>query len=242
MNGRMILHLAHFFIAVKVYCLRNNTTRCAVISCQPIPMKQFLFSMLAMAAITVAAQSPLAAYHNKWNDAKYTAANTAQLAHYLTPQEKELIHLINLVRMHPQWFETTVLRYYPSKTDQAYLKTNSYFKSLQRELQTLKPLPALLPDSLAWVSAHCHAVSSGKKSHVGHDRITETCKKKEHFHGECCHYGHTEPLHILLSLLIDENVEDLGHRRILLGNFSRVAPAIQPHVEYGSNTVIDFLR
>jgi hypothetical protein len=98
----------------------------------------------------------------------------------------------------------------------------------------------LYPDSLCFVSAECHAISSGKTGYVGHERQTKECKDKHLFFGECCDYGHKEPLPILMALLIDQNVPSLGHRKMCIGPYGKMGVSIQPHKVYGNNAVLDF--
>ena len=43
---------------------------------------------------------------------------------------------------------------------------------------------------------------------------------------------------IILNLLVDENVQSLGHRRICLGSYEVMAPSCQPHKAYGSVAVL----
>lgn len=178
--------------------------------------------------------SPLAQFSSAWNAPKYAAANTAKNASYLTAKERELVYVLNLVRMDPALFAKTVLPKYDSG------EPSTYYQSLLKHLQEMKPQSLLVPDSLCWISARCHAVSSGTQGYDGHDRITEECQKKEHFMGECCHYGSGNPLEILMRLLIDEGIPSLGHRKICLGYFQKVGVAIQPHSVYGNNAVLDF--
>jgi len=45
----------------------------------------------------------------------------------------------------------------------------------------------------------------------------------------------------VISLLIDENVHSLGHRKIMLSNeYTLIGVSLQPHINYGTNTVLDF--
>ncbi|MCU0395235.1 MAG: hypothetical protein MUF29_04965 [Chitinophagaceae bacterium] len=178
--------------------------------------------------------SPLSKYSALWNQARLARANTARNSVYLSRQEKEMIHILNLARMEPRLFAKTVL---PHFGDTA---SSTYFRSLRAELLAMAPLPPLLPDSLCWVSARCHALSSGQHAYEGHERITDECRKLEYFMGECCHYGQGSPLDMLVSLLIDEGIPSLGHRRICLGRFEKIGASIQPHSEYGLNVVLDF--
>jgi len=74
--------------------------------------------------------------------------------------------------------------------------------------------------------------------YVGHTRQTTECKTA--YLGECCAYGNSDPLRIVLQLLIDEGVPSLGHRYICLGRYDVVGIATAPHTGYGSNTVLNF--
>ncbi len=183
--------------------------------------------------------SPLAAYSAEWNQPKYLKCNTASRTKYMSATEKQIIYILNMARMNPTLFANTVVKQYPDKGKHPYLKTNSYYISLMDTLPKVKPLPLLMPDSLCYVSAQCHALYSGAEGYVGHERTTDQCRKKEYFDGECCHYGYSEPLEIVLALLIDEDVPSLGHRRILLGHYKKTGVSLQKHLSYNYNTVID---
>ncbi len=185
--------------------------------------------------------NPLSAYSIKWNDPAYRKANTAAKARYLGANEKQLIFIINLARTNPRLFAETVLKQYPEKTGKDFIKQSAEYKSLMDTLLQIKSLPMLAPDSLCWISAYCHALSSGKQGYAGHERVDEDCMKKQHYYGECCSYGYENPLDIFISLLIDEGVPSLGHRKILLlQGIEQIGISIQPHTTYGTNTVLDF--
>lgn len=205
----------------------------------------FMFFCLSLAAqknnrIT-GIVSPLAWYGNEWNDTKFSFCNTARKTSYLSPAEKEVIYILNLVRSYPYLFAKTVLDKYPAKSSRTYLTKDAvYYQSLIDTLLTLKPKSLLYPDSLCFVSARCHAIQSGIAGTKGHLRTTANCIKKEHFYAECCEYGNKEPLAIVLSLLIDLGVPSLGHRKACLGDYTLLGVSIRPHKTLGSNTVLDF--
>ncbi len=186
------------------------------------------------------APSPLAAYSPAWNQAKYLRCNTAASASYLTESEKQVIYIINLLRTDPNLFAATVLKKYPDLTGKSGAAVSSYYRSLVDTVSNMKPQGILQPDSLCFLSARCHAISSGEAGYVGHDRQTTACKKLEYYNAECCHYGFSDPLDIVMSLLIDENVPSLGHRYAILGNYLRLGVSIQPHSTYRFNAVLDF--
>jgi uncharacterized protein YkwD len=184
--------------------------------------------------------SPLASYSSEWNDPKYLQCNTAANVSYMSESEKKTIYVLNLARTNPKLFANTVVKKFPTEFHDESLRNISEYTSLLETLRTLKPLPLVYPDSLAWVSAHCHAQSSGENAYAGHERQTRECKANKLYNAECCHYGYTEPVPILVSLLIDQYVPSLGHRTILLSPYTAIGVSIQPHKSYGTNTVIDF--
>ena len=59
--------------------------------------------------------------------------------------------------------------------------------------------------------------------------------------GENCSYGYDQAIDIVLTLMIDEGIKDVGHRKnILSEDFNSVGVAIRPHKNYRINCVIDF--
>jgi len=183
--------------------------------------------------------NPLAKYGKEWNNPKYLVCNTAKSVTYMTEKEKEVIYILNMARMDPRLFCKTVV-------PNAHVlcgadTTRKFYKSLVKQMMTMQPVKLAQPDQLCYKSAYCHAESSGKTGYTGHDRQTEECKKVKKFNGECCHYGSANPAAIVLSLLIDEDVESLGHREICFTEYPKVAASIQPHKGYSWVTVIDFL-
>lgn len=208
----------------------------------------FLFALPAVSFINVkpaaatdaAALSPLSNFSAEWNQPRYKVCNTAANANYMTAEEKKLIYIINLMRMNPVLFANKVTKKYPDSSGMGYLKNTDNYISLLSTLRKLKPLNLLYPDSLSFEGAKCHAISSGEQGYVGHVRLTDDCKKKWYFNGECCDYGHNRALDILMNLMIDEGVPSLGHRTICIGSYNKIGVAIQPHIAYGNNAVLDF--
>ena len=184
--------------------------------------------------------SPLSAYSDEWNKKEYRKCNTASDISYLSAEEKEIIYILNLVRVYPLLFLNTVLVKYPSVNDKEYLLNDKYYyRSLKKILGDMPPENLLEFDKLCYESAFCHAVESGKKGYTGHGRPNKTCEDKRHYLGEYCDYGNSESLEIVLSLLIDEGVPSLGHRKILLGNYTKIGLSTKPHKKYETCTVID---
>jgi hypothetical protein len=165
----------------------------------------------------------------EWNVSAYRGANSAGDEDYLTDEEKRVYYYLNLVRMNPKLFADTYLGYLKTSTDY-------YESSLYEELRRIKPRPVLKPNRRLFESARCHATESGERGFVGHERFT--CE--EYFMGECIHYGQQDALETVTSLLIDQSVVSLGHRKICLGYFTEMGVSIRPHKGYGKNSVLDF--
>jgi hypothetical protein len=200
----------------------------------------FCLALLFGSSLTAqTAHSPLRGYGTKWDSAKYLVANTAAGVSYLDENEKGVIYVLNLARMDPQQFAMTVLRkmdhYGGLPTD----SMNVYFRSLLQLMDTLRPLPLLYPDSGLFVTADCHAVSSGRVGYAGHVRQDDRCTMI--FDAECCSYGFNDPISIIAQLLIDNNVPSLGHRVICLSSCSQaIGVAIRTHTVFGYTGVLDF--
>lgn len=198
-----------------------------------------LFFMLVLAA-PVRAGNPLAAFSSAWTNAMYQKANTGANASYLSASEKEVLAILNMMRMNPPLFAQTVLTKFPSRSYEPDIDGTAEYASLYKTLLATKPLPLFNPDSLCWVSASCHAISAGEAGYVGHDRISPVCDSIAYYRAESCHYGYPQPVDMIVSLLIDRGVPSLGHRNMLLSPVYRlIGPAIAPHNTYGTNLVID---
>jgi len=184
--------------------------------------------------------NPLAKFSNEWNKIDYQNCNTAKELKYLKTTERNVIWIINMVRLNPRLFLNSVLLNSKSPMYKSFKIRSFYYNSLIENLKTLSPNQSpLLPDTDLFITAKCHAYESGKIGYVGHDRKNNTCVKD--FFGECCYYGLEDPFHIVISLLIDEDVSNLGHRKIMLNKkYTLIGVSLQPHIDYGTNTVLDF--
>src|SRR5690349_13279479 len=117
-------------------------------------MKQLLrISFFAMLAFTAAGkptgnETPLSSYSAEWSDAKYLACNTAAHAKYLTNDEKQIVYILNLARMNPKLFCRTVLPKAYQISSFVDTTSETYYRSLLKEMITMAPLPILQPDSL----------------------------------------------------------------------------------------------
>jgi len=196
--------------------------------------------LLVFSVITIHAQTPLSRFSKAWNDPKYQVCNTAAGASYMSAREKELMFILNMARMNPKLFGETVVAKYPDSSDHPGIESSPYYLSLKAWLPTIQPSGILQPDSLCYISAHCHAVASGKSGYVGHERTPE-CKWVRRYYGECADYGNSTAFEILMSLFIDDGVESLGHRTGCFDDkFKSLGVSIEPHEKYGTNAVMDF--
>ena len=128
---------------------------------------------------------------------------------------------------------------YYNRTFSEETKNNYYYQSLFGKLQSMRPQNIIDPDKQLFRTAECWAVEAGQRGLKGHDRIT--CHTN--YHAEACDYGNKNGFDVVLNLLVDKFVPSLGHRKVLLGDFSEMGAAIRPHnsdLEY--NAVLDFKR
>ena len=164
------------------------------------------------------------------------SANTAINTSYLTQDEKDIFLYNNLARMYPKKFYN-LYRAFLDDTDRAHMLDNHYYKTLATDLQNNAPAGALMPDRVMFELAECWALESGAKGIVGHDRLT--CEAG--FSGENCSYGYSGGLDIVMQLLIDYNVESLGHRWNMLNpGYKGLGVAIRDHAGYRHCAVQDF--
>jgi hypothetical protein len=176
-----------------------------------------------------------------WNSATIENANTAKNENYMTDEEKEVIFYLNLVRLEPKLFSETFLKRYldSSKTQ------NSYSRSLKKTLEKTASMDALIPQKKLFQIAKPHAIKFGKEGKTGHadfpQRIKNVASNYSGYMGENCDYGEHSALQIVMELLIDDGIKDLGHRENILNpKYHYVGVSIQPHKRYVSSCVIDF--
>ena len=179
-----------------------------------------------------------------FTQAELEAANTAVNEKYLSTIEKEVFYYLNLARSNPKVFASVYVKDYEGAP--GYTKGYAFDErkeSLLRELESMSPLSIIKPDRKLFDLAECFAIKQGKKGKIGHSRKDTGCASG--YHAECCSYGdYTSGLHYVLALLIDagESNGDLGHRRIMLGNYLYMGVAHRDHAAYGKDIVLDFWR
>ena len=180
------------------------------------------------------------AYFDHWSEDQIQIANNASDLDYLTLEEKKVFLILNLARISPKLFQQHILQSYqvPEGFLDDCLVNNRYINSLSKALLTMDPISPLTPDKELWQHAKCHAIKSGKRGYVGHKRVG--CPKPDPY-SECCSYGFEKAIDIVVQLLIDYQIRDLGHRKIMLDAKQKLlGVSIQPHKNYVYNAVLDF--
>jgi|SRR5579859_962872 len=160
-------------------------------------------------------------------------------------QPEEVLKLINEVRTDPQTFLQARLLPYLKEHE---MEDNSYAKSLIDNLRTARKINPLQASPLLEKTARSHAMDMGSKGTMGHDSSNGTSfvnrvrkKIKGGMIAENCDYGNSDPIDIVMSLLIDDGIASLGHRKNLLHpQLNWIGIAIEKHKTYGTNCVMDF--
>jgi len=167
--------------------------------------------------------------------------DTARNADYLTPAEKEVILILNKARTNPPLFARTYL--------EARRNSGNYARECYQQMLIMAPIGALRPSRALSSAAKDHAMDmgqNGRTGHVGTDGSNMSTRIRRHGQwqrtiSENCSYGHSNPMEIVLQLLIDHGVPSRGHRKnILNGRSNYVGVSIQPHNGYRFNCVQDF--
>lgn len=183
-----------------------------------------------------------------WSKEVCEKANTAKNENYLSDEEKKVFYYTNLVRTDPKLFAKTYLRHFLDSTKNQW-KKKKYINSLYSDLSKASPAPLLIPKRDLFESAKSHAIDMGAHGKIGHEtsggdpfqaRIEEL-KKSYGYVYENCQYGYPDALSIVVDLLVDEDVEDLGHRKTILNKDLKYAGvSIQTHKKFRINCVIDY--
>lgn len=174
----------------------------------------------------------------QWNEEEIKRAKKPAYSNVLASKEgKEAVFYANLARINGVKFVNTILI--------EYLKdTSTYELSLLRTLNSQKSIEPLKNGLLLTSMAKSYSKYAGKRGLVGHVNFNKRFSfliKRNKTVGENCTYGPTTGLGALMSLLIDENVPSLGHRKNILDrNYKKVGVAFHKHTKYGMNAVMEF--
>lgn len=179
---------------------------------------------------------------DKWDPELLEKANTAAEFKYYSDEEKKVIFFMNLARLDGNLFAETLLDAYVNANG---VQNTYYLRTLYRDLKKAEGLPVLIPEEDLTSIAQGHATESGRTGHVGHKEFEKRFKPYMGAPysnvGENCSYGYSSAIDIVITLLIDDGVKNVGHRvNILKPEFNSVGVAIREHKRYRYNCVIDF--
>ena len=174
-----------------------------------------------------------------WDIETLKAANTAKSIPSLTVEEKTVIQLCNLARTDGKLFSETFLKDYTKDR-----RPDKYSRSLFKDLKLVSGLPLLQFQNDLNAVAKEHATTSGKRGTLGHQRFSKRYDPllgKYNSLAENCAYGYESAIRIVLELLIDEKVSEVGHRKNILNpEFNAIGVSIKPHKSYKFNCVMSF--
>lgn len=169
------------------------------------------------------------------------SSNYAQAQSNLhTTQEREIIRYMNQARTNPAAFARKHLS--------ALKKTNKDARECYREMLKMSPRPALKASNALRKAARDHVKDIGSKGKTGHkgtdgSRFWERIQRYAHMQSgaENIQYGLSDPLEIVLDLLIDTGIPSRGHRKnILSPKYDTVGVKVGKHKDYGVMCVMDF--
>jgi hypothetical protein len=167
-----------------------------------------------------------------------------EINHYdfMSEDEKCILYYLNKLRANPPLFAKLYLAHRKSRS-----KSD---EECYDYLQTLTPISLLKPSVELHRAAQLHGLDMAQNNMTGHissngknlkDRL-EGLNIDINKIGENCSYGITNPLAIVLELLVDET-DSKGHRRNLLdNNFKLIGVALEKHPNWTVSCVQDFSR
>jgi hypothetical protein len=198
-----------------------------------------LAGCICLLSLNTTAQSGVWA---SWDESVVRSLHTARGYEGLDEEEQKVILFMNMARHNGPLFARTFLDAYLKEKD---IGRNSYVRSLQRDLKKTEGLAPLVPEQDLIEQAVIHAEATGESGRTGHQnfkqRFDPLMGNPYALVAENLAYGHAEAIDIVMSLLIDDGIRDLGHRKNMLHpQFNAVGVAIRPHKTYRINCVIDF--
>jgi uncharacterized protein YkwD len=158
-------------------------------------------------------------------------------------KSNNVVFYTNMARVDGALFVETVLKPYLELVgDTAF---SPYLQSLITTLNSKKNQEPLKHNLWLEMMAKSYATSAGRKGVVGHNRFDQRFQlliSLQKAVGENCSYGKSAPIEVVVQLLIDEDVPNLGHRRNILSNtFKKIGVGFAPHKSFLSiNCVQNF--
>lgn len=186
--------------------------------------------------------------------------DTARDATYLSPNERQLVREINLLRADPPEYARHFLvplrglyhdnmLQYPGEITIVTDEGGGALEECIKALAAAKPAPPLAPRLGLSLAARDQVRDQGESGGLGHGGSDHSSPKTrinrygrwETAIAENIDYGNVEARRIVTSLLIDDGVSSRGHRRNLLDPvYKLVGVAIGPHPSYRHMCVMDF--
>jgi uncharacterized protein YkwD len=194
------------------------------------------------------------------SDTDATSDERSDKADYMTLTELEVIMEINLLRSDPAGYARTYLEPFRKQYHGKLLRipgrnpiaTKEGIAALEEcilELENSSPTSTLSPCKGLTLAARDLAQDQGSTEttgHTGNDGSSMSTRIERYgrwdgYVAENISYGFNEARHIVIALLIDDNVPSRGHRKNLLDNtFNHVGVTIGPHHRYRAMCVMDF--
>ncbi len=201
--------------------------------------KAVLFILLAVVSLNSPGQESV---WSDWDPEILRKANTAVGIPYLSDEEQKVVTLMNLARLDGEHFGKTFVNEWVKINNK---EKSPYVRSLYKDLKKCTGLPLIYPEKDLYNIAKGHAEKSGKTGHVGHrdfnKRFENVLGNPYSRVGENCSYGYNTATDVVVSLLIDEGIKDLGHRKNILNPaFNSAGVSFYPHKTYRYNCVVDF--
>jgi len=202
-----------------------------------------ILSIVVIAQLVLAFNLLHAQEYQGYSSAEIARLNTAKSADYLTDDEKEVVLVLNMIRSNGAKFWDKMAEPYIAKHDE--IKPSRYTSSLERDLRNAPNLPILSPNKTLHKVANKHAVASGREGLLGHKSPAGTFEQRLkpltrdfNYLLENCDYGSSKAMDIIMNLMIDEGIPDVGHRKnILHEQIDAAGIAIAPHKTYSHTCV-----
>ncbi len=154
---------------------------------------------------------------------------------------KDIFYYMNYVRRNPVEFANNYI--FPR------INTSNEAEECFDELVNTNPVKELIWSEVLYKSSFDHAEDIGSNGLIGHmgSDSSDLAERVERYTGwegsigENIYYGLSNPLEIVTLFLIDEGIDDRGHRKnILNSKYKYVGIAVYPHFYYGIVCVIHY--
>ena len=192
-----------------------------------------------------------------WPDSIYS---TIENADYLSIEEKEVVIELNKCRTNPIRYSNEVLVPFLRSMSNSGIFVDSRGRNIRTSegktaiqeaidaLNTQKPVTMLYPKDYLSFAAKDLCNDHGPQSLVGHggsDGSSPTTRAKRHNPkvrgvGENVAYGSFSARDVMISLIVDDEVSDRGHRVNIFRNYSNVGVSFGYHKGFGIMCVQDF--